>query len=86
MDDTLSAVDHATEARILERLNKAQEHRTLLVASHRLSAVRHADLILVLRDGEVVERGTHDQLLAANGLYANAFRLQQEAEALGGDA
>jgi len=86
LDDTLSAVDHQTEARILERLNKVQEHRTLLVATHRLSAVRHADLILVLRDGEVVERGTHDQLLTANGLYANAFRLQQEAEALGGDA
>ncbi|MHC4898538.1 MAG: ABC transporter ATP-binding protein, partial [Planctomycetota bacterium] len=79
LDDTLSAVDHATEARILEQLNNVQEHRTLLVAAHRLSAVRRADLILVLRDGEVVERGSHDGLLAANGLYARAFRLQREA-------
>jgi len=85
LDDTLSAVDHQTEARILERLNQVQEHRTLLVATHRLSAVRRAHLILVLRDGEVVERGTHEQLLARNGLYAAAFRLQQEAHALGGD-
>lgn len=85
LDDTLSAVDHQTEARILERLNKVQEHRTLLVATHRLSAVRHADLILVLRSGEVIERGTHDELVARNGLYANAFRLQREAGVLGGD-
>ncbi len=85
LDDTLSAVDHQTEARILERLERVGERRTLLVATHRLSAVRRADLILVLKDGGVLERGTHDELLAASGLYARAFRLQREAEVLGGD-
>ena len=84
LDDTLSAVDPTTERRILERLRDRRGGRTMIVATHRLSAVRDADLILVLRDGEVIERGTHEQLLAAAGLYAAAWRRQAEAEALEG--
>ena len=68
--------------RILERLQKGNGGRTMLVATHRLSAVRYADLILVLQDGEVRERGTHEELLLDNGLYARAWRLQREAAAL----
>ena len=84
LDDTLSAVDPTTERRILERLRDRRGGRTMIVATHRLSAVRDADLILVLRDGEVIERGSHGQLLAAAGLYAAAWRRQAEAEALEG--
>lgn len=84
LDNTLSAVDPTTERHILERLRNRRGGRTMIVATHRLSAVKDADLILVLRDGEVVERGTHEQLLAAAGLYAAAWRRQAEAEALEG--
>ncbi|MEZ5963788.1 MAG: ABC transporter ATP-binding protein [Planctomycetota bacterium] len=82
LDDTLSAVDHATERRILDRLRVACAGRTTLVASHRLSAVAEADLILVLDDGKVVQRGTHRTLLAQPGAYARYHRLQTEADAL----
>lgn len=84
LDDTLSAVDHATEARILERMRRARGERTTLVAAHRLSIVEDADLILVLREGRVVERGTHASLLARGGDYAATWRRQREADALEG--
>ncbi len=85
LDDTLSAVDPTTEARILQRLQR-QRGRTLLVAAHRLSAVADADLILVLENGAVTERGTHDELLARGGYYALTWRRQQEEHALEGSA
>jgi ATP-binding cassette subfamily B protein len=84
LDDTLAAVDPTTERRILARLRASRQGRTMIVATHRLSAVQDADLILVLRDGEVLERGTHDELLAASGLYAGAWRRQAEAGSLEG--
>jgi ATP-binding cassette subfamily B protein len=82
LDDTLSAVDHATEARILERMRRARGARTTLAAAHRLSIVRDADLILVLRDGRVIERGTHQELVARGGDYAATWRRQRESDAL----
>jgi ATP-binding cassette, subfamily B, multidrug efflux pump len=82
LDDTLSAVDHATERRILHGLRKERRGRTMLVASHRLSVVADADRILVLHDGEVVEQGDHRGLLAQGGRYAAAWRTQSEAQAL----
>ncbi len=82
LDDTLSAVDPVTEQRILAGLRGARRGRTLLVASHRLSVLSDADLILVLDDGTVRERGTHRDLLANDGLYATAWRRQTEAAAL----
>ncbi len=90
LDDTLSAVDHGTEQRILQRLaaKKSQQgvqQQSLLVASHRLSAVQDADLILVLQEGRVVEQGNHAHLLQVGGLYARAYRLQKEERALGGE-
>jgi len=84
LDDTLSAVDVATEGRILERMRNVAGDRSLIVISHRLSAVRHTDQILVLDRGRVAERGTHDELLARGGRYAEAWALQQEGQALEG--
>ena len=77
LDDALSAVDTGTETRILEHLRKAREGRMAIIVSHRLSAVADADLIVVLKAGRVTERGTHDELLAANGWYAAQWRYQQ---------
>lgn len=82
LDDTLSAVDMHTERRILAGLQQSRRGRTMLIASHRLSVLTDADEILVLDRGRVVERGSHRELLARGGVYAAAFRRQQEASAL----
>lgn len=85
LDDTLSAVDANTERRILDGLGQARRARTMITVSHRLSVVRDADLILILRAGHVVERGDHHTLLRSNGAYALAWRRQHEAQALAGE-
>jgi len=77
LDDTLSAVDTQTEEDILRRLRGVMRERTSILVSHRVSTVRGADQILVLDDGRVVERGTHDELLRLGGLYAALARHQQ---------
>lgn len=76
-DDCLSAVDTQTEEEILNNLKNIMVNRTTIIISHRLSSVKHCDEILVLDDGEVVERGTHESLLAAGGSYAELFEKQQ---------
>lgn len=80
LDDSLSAVDARTEAQILESLRLARKQRTTLIATHRLSAVEGADLILVMDDGCVVERGSHVQLLRQDGVYAAMYERQQLEE------
>ena len=85
LDDALSAVDTHTEEAILSRLRLVMRQRTSIVVSHRISTIRDADLILVLDDGRVVERGTHDGLVAQAGVYAGLYRKQLLARALEGD-
>jgi ATP-binding cassette subfamily B protein/ATP-binding cassette subfamily C protein/ATP-binding cassette subfamily B multidrug efflux pump len=80
LDDALSAVDTGTETRILEHLEEIRRERparSAIIASHRLSAVAGADLIVVLRDGHVIESGDHDALIARDGWYASQWRYQQ---------
>lgn len=86
LDDALSAVDTHTEARILSDLRTVLAGRTSFIISHRVSAVMNADQILVLDRGQVVERGTHDQLLALGGTYARLLRRQMLEEELEMDA
>jgi len=80
-DDALSAVDTATEEAILRELRSVMKGATTVIVSHRISAVRDADHILVLEQGRCVEEGSHDQLLAANGIYAELYEEQLLEEA-----
>ena len=82
LDDAFSAVDTQTEEEILAGLRRVMRRRTSIVVSHRISSVRFADVILVLEDGKVVERGSHDALMAAGGAYAGLYRKQQLEEEL----
>ncbi len=82
LDDCLSAVDTQTEERILENLRRVFEGRTVFLVSHRISTVKDADLILVLDRGRIVERGTHQQLLAHGGIYADLYQRQLLEEEL----
>ena len=78
LDEATSSVDTRTEQRIQTAMDRLMEGRTSFVIAHRLSTIKDADLILVMRDGDIVEQGTHDQLLAAGGFYADLYNSQFE--------
>jgi ATP-binding cassette subfamily B protein len=82
LDDALSSVDTHTEAEILRGLAGVMRARTSLIISHRVSTVKDADLIVVLKDGQIAEKGSHEQLLLKDGLYAELYRQQQLEEDL----
>jgi len=79
-DDALAAVDTETEKSIIQSLTSATQSISTIIVSHRLSALRHADLILYIGDNTILERGTHDELLAIDGHYAELYRLQLEKD------
>lgn len=82
LDDSLSAVDAKTETEILDNIRRERAGRTTLIVAHRLSAVQHADRIVVLDEGRIVEQGTHGELVNAGGWYKEQFDRQQLASAL----
>ena len=78
LDEATAHLDSESESAVQQALSEALRGRTSLVIAHRLSTVRQADVILVIEEGRVVERGTHDELLAKRGLYATLYATQFE--------
>ncbi|MCS5574420.1 MAG: ATP-binding cassette domain-containing protein, partial [Pseudomonadales bacterium] len=76
LDDCFSSVDTETEEHILTRLKQLRRGKTTILVSHRISTLRHSDRIVVLEEGRIVEMGSHDELLAMNGAYAQMERVQ----------
>ena len=80
LDEPSTGLDAASEKLVLEGLERLMENRTTIMVAHRLATIQKADVIFVLRDGGIVERGCHEELLAANGLYAQFYHLQSKKE------
>ena len=80
LDEATSSIDTRTELQIQEAFERMMEGRTSFIVAHRLSTIRNADLILVMKDGSIIEQGTHDELIAKKGkyyqLYTGAFELE----------
>ena len=76
LDEDTSSIDTRTELQVQRAFDELMEGRTSFIVAHRLSTIRNADCILVMRDGEIIERGTHDELLAAGGAYAELYTSQ----------
>jgi subfamily B ATP-binding cassette protein MsbA len=82
LDEPTASLDSETEACVMEALRRAMKNRTVIMISHRLSTVREASNIIVMKDGTVAEQGSHDQLLALGGLYAELLTAQLEKGAI----
>ena len=76
LDEATSALDNKSEAVVQQAIDNLMKDRTVLVIAHRLSTVRNADCIVVINDGQIVEKGTHDELLKKQGAYAALYRTQ----------
>ncbi|CAM4096759.1 ABC transporter ATP-binding protein [Lederbergia lenta] len=85
LDDSLSAVDAKTESRIIRNIRKERQEKTTIITTHRLSAIEHADWIIVFDDGKVIEEGTHEQLIASKGWYKEQYDRQQVESLLEGE-
>lgn len=85
LDDSLSAVDAKTEFAIIENLKDTRKDKTTIITAHRLSAVVHADIILVMQNGRIIERGRHEDLIQNNGWYAKTYVSQQMEMEVEGD-
>lgn len=81
LDEATSSVDTRTEVEIQKAMDHLMKGRTSFIIAHRLSTIRDADLILVMREGTIIEQGTHKELLARNGFYAELYRSQFAAKA-----
>jgi subfamily B ATP-binding cassette protein MsbA len=77
LDEATSSLDTESEKLVQDAINNMMQNRTSIVIAHRLSTIRHADEIIVLQKGEIAERGTHDSLLAANGIYKKLVDMQE---------
>jgi len=82
LDDAFSSVDTETEDIILKNIRVSQKDKTVLIIAHRISTMQHADKIVVLDDGKVAEQGTHESLLALNGIYTDIYNRQKLREEL----
>lgn len=76
LDEATSSIDTRTEIRIQQAFDKLMEGRTSFIVAHRLSTIRHADAILVMRDGKIIEQGTHESLMAKGGFYTKLYDSQ----------
>lgn len=81
LDEATSSVDTRTEHQIQEAMDKLMENRTSFVIAHRLSTIKNSDLILVIKDGDIIESGNHNELLKKNGFYAELYNSQFEKSA-----
>jgi subfamily B ATP-binding cassette protein MsbA len=81
LDEPTSGLDAASEELVFEALNRLMENKTCIVIAHRLATIRRADVIFVVEDGRIVERGRHDELIARGGLYAQLYEIQFKDEA-----
>ena len=86
LDEATSSVDSETEKAIQEAVNNLIQGRTTLAIAHRLATLRNANRLIVVEDGKVAEIGTHDELIAAGGIYANLVKIQTDLSGLRGEA
>ena len=84
LDDSPSAVDAKTEHQIIENMKQERKGKTTIITAHRLSAIVHTDLILVMENGQIKERGNHEELMAQKGWYYETYQAQQLSEEMEG--